>query len=216
MTVRGKLFLCEGVDAAGKATHSKLFTNHLQSLGRKAVRMSFPNYTTMTGKAILGHLKGEWTVEHTPPAFSEPINHTVDIDALVFQSLMTMNRYEVSMDMDLTLHNGTDIVLDRYWPSGYAYGLADGLPEQWLIVVHEMLPPVDCAVLLDIPPEESVRRRPERRDRYEKQAGLMETVRGNYKTIFADQAAQGRPWTVVDALGTKDEVQDRIRKELLG
>lgn len=217
--MRGTLYLFEGMDGVGKATHSKQFVKDLEARGLHAMRWDFPNYETTTGKAILLHLKNKWSAREEYKSMFAPtslgLDATDNIDALVFQALMTVNRYEVAKELDTLLNRGVNVVLDRYWPSGYAYGKADGLSEDWLLAVHSSLPRVDKAVLLDITPEESIRRRPERRDRYEKQPGLMETVRANYLELFACMKRGAGSWNVVDAMGSFDEVHSRVVSSLL-
>lgn len=137
--------------------------------------------------------------------------------ALVLQSLMTINRLEV-FDM-LKQHAGRPeihLVLDRYFASGLVYGQADGLPLDYLFGIHKALPPSDLWIYVDIPPEESVKRRPERRDEYETRAGFMEKVAAGYMELFrvAIPNKPGGKWVVVDGLGTPDEVHQRIFAEV--
>ena len=96
----------EGLDASGKQTHSKLLA---EMLGAK--RFSFPNYESVTGKAILGHLKKEWCAANIKDA-TKPN----ELDALVFQALQTANRLEVQPVIEMALRVGP-VVFDRYWQS---------------------------------------------------------------------------------------------------
>lgn len=133
--------------------------------------------------------------------------------ALVLQSLMTTNRLEV-IDL-LKSHAGhpdRHLVLDRYFASGLVYGASDGLDLDYLIDIHRALPPADLWVLINIPSDESVRRRPERRDEYERRAGFMAKVGAAYVSLFNGiEASQiGGSWQMVDGLGTPDEVHAKI------
>lgn len=140
-----------------------------------------------------------------------------EIRALVLQSLMTTNRLEV---FNLLAQHWKDpqlhLVLDRYFASGIVYGTADGIPQEYLFGIHKALPPSDLWIFIDIPPEESRRRRPERRDEYEKRAGFMEKVRDGYMELFrvAIPHKPGGKWVVVDGLGTAEEVHQRIMSEV--
>lgn len=100
-------------------------------------------------------------------------------------------------------------MLDRYFASGLVYGQADGLSFEYLCRIHSALPWADVWVLVDIPAEESVRRRPKRRDEYERRVGLMEQVRSSYVRLFNDPPTMGR-WVIVDGMGSEDEVHERI------
>jgi len=172
---RGKLIAFEGGDAGGKATQSKLLAD---KLGAKLI--SFPRYKTEIGKAILGSLKGEWAA-CVPNGDYEPDDK---INALARQALFLMDRYAIAPVIEDYLHNGVDVVLDRYWPSGVIYGADDGLDKNVLIRAHMMLPQPDVWFLLDLDVEESTRRRPERRDQYEKDVEGAKRRRLAYLELF--------------------------------
>ena len=78
------------------------------------------------------------------------------------------------------------LVLDRYWLSGLAYGMCEGLDRSWYLstVTRDVLP--DYWFLIDISVEESFRRRPTRGDYYEKNSALLRQVRGRYVELFID------------------------------
>lgn len=178
----------EGGDAAGKATQSKILAD---SLGAKL--FSFPDYTTPAGKAILGHLTEKWTVsEPWSDASKEQVLASAElaaVDALALQSLMLTNRMERSAEMLAAKREG-HVVLDRYIPSTLVYGGYDGLDVAWLERVNAQLPvQPDLYILLDAPVEEGMRRRPERRDRYERDRKRMEHVREAYCALFMERHA---------------------------
>lgn len=140
-----------------------------------------------------------------------------EIRALVLQSLMTTNRLEVHhLLKQHAARPEVHLVLDRYYTSGLVYGQADGLPLDYLLRIHQGLPPSDLWVFIDIPPEESRKRRPERRDEYERRAGFMEKVAQGYMELFRvdfPNKPAGK-WVVVDGLGTAEEVHERIMNEV--
>ena len=201
------LIVVEGIDASGKKTHTTRLVEYLKSVGfENAVRMEFPNYENVTGKAIRGHLGEEWWAQ--PKAgHPNPI-----IDELVFQCLMTTNRYEELGKLKDALELGP-VVLDRYWPSGYAYGKANGLPDAFLLAIHAGLPAPTCCIFIDMPVQDSWARRPDRRDRYENQAEMMEKVREAYGILFADQAKLGGYWRVLPVTAESEvfDVQESLR-----
>jgi thymidylate kinase len=110
--------------------------------------------------------------------------------------------------------DGRDLVLSRYWPSGVVYGGADGLDFEWLVDIHQHLPPAHHYVLLDIPPELSAQRRPGRRDRYERQAGLMQEVAERYRRLWsaAHQRAVRTQWHVLDGSAGIEDLEAQIWK----
>jgi len=204
----------EGGDAMGKATQSKLLAAKLD-----AVRFSLPFYETPAGQAILSNLKGEWCAARSqPPGDPLPFVRSwvhVDkaINAMVLQSLMMMNRLELMPEIKATLQEGKSIVFDRYTPSAIVYGATDGLDVQWVELINSAMPPADVCILLDGPVSIGFERRPERRDRYEKDHAFLCRIRDEYLALFQRAPSRlARRWCVVDATGTVDEVHERIVK----
>lgn len=210
------MFVClEGIDASGKATHSRRLAERL-----KAKLFSFPDYNTPMGHLIKGHLLRYWRAEpaDTVPANAKP--EAVDIlNAKVFQALQLANRMEHAQEINDLVSTGHNVVTDRYWPSGFVYGAADGLDGQYIMETQRFLPQPDLFILMDIDPEDSILRRPERRDRYETQAGLMEQVAGLYRELWQVSAplhALGKRWVVVDARGTQEETAAKVWEAVTG
>ncbi len=211
---RYPLIAIEGTDAAGKATHSKALAEKMGGL-----RISFPVYESPTGKLIKAHLHREWNCRSIDDAKAwwpnEPVQERQhEGDALVFQALMTVNRLECASAITRALVT-QPVILDRYWASGLVYGQADGLDPAWLRSIHEIMPHPDLWLLLDIDPADSVRRRPERRDRYEKQPGLMDTIVAKYREVWIAERSMHvyRPkdaWTIIDARGSREDTFDQI------
>lgn len=206
------LIAIEGIDAAGKASQIKRLLDVAgEKFGADAVaKHDFPHYSSPTGKVILQLL-----TQHVRYSSEIPESEMRLTRALILQSLMTTNRLEfVKL---LREYEGSDkyMFLDRYYASGLVYGEADGLDFEYLWNIHWTLPAPDLWILVDISPEESVRRRPERRDEYEKRAGFMEKVREGYLRLFTERSKNlpGK-WVVIDGVGTPDEVHARILKEV--
>lgn len=208
----------EGGDACGKATQSKILAERLH-----ATHFSFPDYKTPAGRAILSNLKTEWGAiwVNDPDNWSAENKHT---NALVLQSLMLTNRMERGADLRAAARSG-NVVLDRYDASAIVYGTLDGLDPTWLRETNRQLPVrPDLYLLLDAPVDEGFRRRPERRDRYEKDRPFLERVREGYLRLFAEEQDRlaealvglhgmrdsGTRWYTIDAVGTIDEVALRV------
>lgn len=199
----------EGVDAAGKATQAKILADRLG-----ARLFSFPDYASPVGHLILGHLKCYWSALPDEGSVDAKIQ-VGDVDVLnakVYQLLQVANRMEHAAELDHLIAQGRHIVADRYWASSVAYGQACGLDPVWLTHIHEYLPQPDLNLLLDIDPGQSSERRPERRDRHEKQPGLMEAAAVAYRQLWRTMADRygWRRWVVIDGRGTIGEVTDRV------
>jgi dTMP kinase len=201
MLKKHPLVVIEGMDGSGKMTQARLLVETLKTDGFAATYFDFPHYENVTGKAILGHLKQTWGA-----AYTKGDGIGAQLDELVFQCLMTVNRYEEAATVEGLLQKGP-VVLDRYWPSGWVYGRANGLPDSFLRAIHAQLSQPNFCLFIDIPVEESFKRRPERRDRYETQKGMLGRVRELYLQLFSEMG-----WKVVDGIGTVAEVHARIRE----
>lgn len=204
----------EGMDAAGKQTHSKMLAEEL-----RATRFSFPNYDSPTGQAIHWHLTKQWACLSAPDRTVVSGDVQKVLDARVFQALQAVNRLELLPEISARIASKQDVVFDRYWQSAYVYGTLDGLDEPWLRLVQERpMPPADINILLDVPVEEGFKRRPERRDRYEMNREFLERVRLKYIELWgAGDLIDGmllwqtRPgWFYVDGVGGVMQVHERI------
>ena len=205
----------EGIDCAAKQTQAKKLRGKLAELilngelnGRTILLQDFPDYSTETGKAVLSLLKEEWRPVFNIDDLGVPVDPT--LKPMLIQTLMTINRHEkYDLLREYKESPSKFLILDRYFASGLAYGEADGLSPDYLAQIHRGLPSADLWILLDITPEESVRRRPIRRDEYETRTGFLGKVRDNYHRIFADPKFEGL-WTVVDGMQSEGAVHEQI------
>ena len=216
------IVVVEGCDAAGKHTQTEMLA---QKLGGTV--FSFPNYESVTGKAIREHLQRKWAcAEFSGATFEDPHKSEAHLvkeqdealvrthlrDSMVFQSLQTVNRIELLPAIREARGKGA-VIFDRYWASAVIYGGLDGLDTEWLLTTQAApMPKPDIWILLDIPVEESFKRRPERRDRYETDRPYLERIRAAYRYFFEKkQSLEKWPeWHIVDAMGTVAEVHQKI------
>jgi len=204
----------EGIDASGKATQSKLLAKAL-----RASLYSFPAYNTPVGSMILKHLKREvslcgWNVVSEKPEGRKeiPLEDLRHMDALMFQSLQFTNRMELQEALQACSRLGTNVVLDRYTGSSLAYGAADGLDWKYLKSTQSCLLQPDYNIYIDIPPEESAKRRPDRRDRYEANWEFLENVRHAYLWVWDEcgRLPESTKWVVIDGMKPVEEVHFAI------
>lgn len=226
------MFIClEGGDAVGKATQSRLIAGKLaEILPGRTQHLSFPRYKTAVGEAILRHLKEE-TILHERDASKvchpheprrstdlEPGWRRASEDPLVFQCMMVADKVHAGAQIARLLHRKDHVVSDRWWQSAFVYGTSDGLDPVWLEEVHQLLPGCHLNILLDLDPSLSAMRRPDFRDRYERDRGKMKDVRERYLKLWSGKPAPGEAmnaWLVIDAARPKDSVYASVLAAVL-
>jgi dTMP kinase len=164
----------------------------------------FPHYESVAGACIGRRLRGE-------TGFLRVIPDKMDVGhldkAIVIQSVMIADRLE-----HLDLLNGFAyssnrlLILDRYLLSGIVYGQADGLPRSWIVKVQQALPKAALTFFVDIPVAESVRRKPERADLYEKDLPKLEKVR----KLYLEEMERSSSIVCVDGHRSVKEVNDDL------
>jgi len=189
----------EGLDGCGKGTQAQILVERL-----KAKLFKYPDRTTPIGKVIDAWLKGEVFLSKTPRPPATAAFEVSPHEAVALQALLLANKIEVQTSLDSALRRGF-VVADRYTPSAVAYGTADGLPTEWLLNSHSALTKPDLYVVLDIPVEESFRRRPERAEAYEANRGRLTKAAAIYRAL-ASYNLLGVPVVSVDGTRPVDVV----------
>lgn len=183
----------EGPDACGKDTQAKLIQ---MFLGESCVVIGFPRYQTALGQAILKHLKRDIAVTRYGSADIAPE------DAMIFQCMMTVDKYDGARKIQKYLNEGRDVVCVRWHHSAEVYGASEGLDPQWLVDIGSCLPrpPKTLNVYLEISEEEALKRRPNLRDRYESDRKRQLDVRRRYREMW-ESRGQKEPlsWVIVNA-----------------
>lgn len=187
----------EGIDASGKQTQVALIKKLVaqrELFSGKVETFDFPRYESIAGALVGRVLRGETiiadertveeSIESAKPMTALGKSWSND-KALLIQCAMLVNRFEhyalLQGYAEGLYANPEDLlILDRYSLSGIVYGQVDGLDRGWLFHVHEALPDPDLTIILDITVEESVRRRPDRADYYEKNLPKLRRVRELY------------------------------------
>jgi dTMP kinase len=190
--IRGRLIAVEGIDQAGKKTQAGLLARNLRERGKRVSVWSFPDYTTTLGKQLKSYLERRIQLEM----------HTVHL-------LYAANKWEVAQELIENLVQGVDIIVNRYSPSNLAYGLAHGLPHDWLRSLEEGLPTPNMVVVLDIPPRMSLDRKRRGRDVHEGDLAYLSRVRKEYLRL-----AKRYGWRVVDGAQDLQTVQRLVWKKV--
>jgi thymidylate kinase len=199
----------EGLDASGKATQAAALAEELQP----STVISFPRYAGPFGAAIRAHLKEEIVLcqkdTHTGALSISPD------DAVAFQALMTMDKYDAASEIKAIDRRGHYVILDRYWPSACCYGADDGLDFSSMVRINSCLPPADLYTLLDISVEKTSARRPEARDRYERDKEKLKRVRARYLYMWQVMSESESSWLVLngheDPKMITQKIIDRVR-----
>ena len=124
--------------------------------------------------------------------------------ALAFQALQIANRMELMPRLRAAQRSGSNLVLARYWQSGWVYGQLDGLPAAWLHGAHADMVQPDLNVLLNAPAEACMERRASRDgalapERYEGKLDFTRKVVDLYRDLWRGFAPLDS-WRVIDAL----------------
>ena len=200
---RGLFISFEGTDGSGKTTQYRLFAEYLVSLGYEVVTTREPGGTPISEK-----IRG---------IILDPENTEMDdmTEALLFAAGRAQH---VAQLIRPSVEAGKIVLCDRFMDSSIAYqGYARGLGDCVRIIneyaVAGMQP--DLTFLLDLPPQAGRARNVKagKADRLEKQAMEFHSkVYEGYKKlaeIYPDR------FIVIDAAGSIEEVQARIRREFL-
>jgi dTMP kinase len=182
------IIVFEGGDQAGKKTQSSLLSKKLKSLKIKTKLFSFPDYTTPIGKEINKYLHGK-------RSFSPQTIHC----------LLAANRWEKVEKIKMAQEKNSVVIMNRYAESNLVYGLVNGLKLSWLENLDAGLPKSDLVIVLDVPQNESFKRKKINRDKFEKNKIFSQTISKTYRKM-----AKKKRWKIVDATNSKNEVHQDI------
>lgn len=182
------IIVFEGGDQAGKKTQSSLLTKKLKSLKIKTKLFSFPDYTTPIGKEINKYLHGK-------RSFSPQTIHC----------LLAANRWEKVEKIKMAQEKNSVVIMNRYVESNLVYGLVNGLKLSWLENLDAGLPKSDLVIVLDVPQNESFKRKKTNRDKFEKNKIFSQTISKIYRKM-----AKKKRWKIVDATNSINEVHQDI------
>jgi dTMP kinase len=184
----GKIIVLEGLDKSGKTTQAHMLLNYLNDKkSGQTVLFSFPDYSTKIGKQIRSFLDGK-----------------VQYNAETKHMLLSANRWEKKENILESLRSAKTIILNRYYQSNLAYGLANGLDFEWLSILDRGMPKENVTIVLDISPRVSYLRSIANNfvlDDFEKNREFLDTVRANYLKL-----AKAFNWNVLRSDISKDAV----------
>lgn len=198
----GKFISFEGIDACGKSTQVKMLLNHMNMSSNNTILVREPGGSTIS-EQIRDILLNKNLYEMSDRT-----------EAL----LMTGSRAQLTYEkISTNLIEGKNVIADRYSDSTLAYqGGGRGLDMEWLIelnrfATYNLLP--DVTFLIDLHPEEAIKRKDTENDRIEK-AGmdLQVKVRNSYLDIakrFHERIV------ILDGHDDINNIHQKILEELL-
>ena len=187
------IVVIEGADQAGKLTQSTLLYKTLKKMKIGTKIFHFPDYDTPIGHNI-----------------KKCLNENKKVSPQVIHCLLSANRWEKLNDIVKAKEKYPVLIMNRYYHSNLVYGQANGLKQKWLENLDDGLPRADLVILLNITQEESFRRQKTHRDNFEKNKEFLE----NSSKLYLSTAKK-KHWKIIDALQSKDEIQDEILKTVL-
>ena len=138
----GKFIVVEGLDGSGKSAQVDLLINYLKEKGKNVVITKEPTIDSESGRKIKQALRKEITV-----------------DPLELQKLYVQDRREhLENKVVPALERGDFVISSRYDFSTFAYGYSDGLNVNLLIEMNKDFLLPDLTIIVDVLPENCVKR----------------------------------------------------------
>lgn len=182
----GIIIVIEGIDKSGKTTQARMLKEEL-SKQFKVELFSFPDYTTLIGREIKAILK-----------------ERRKYNARVVYLLFSANRWENKERLEMMSKENEILILNRYYQSNIVYGLAEGLPLEWLETLDKGLPKEDLTIVIDISVETMINRT-NKLDLFEGDIEKMKRVRTIYKELTSRYG-----WVIINGEKNKEEVHKDI------
>ncbi len=185
---RGTFIVFEGIDRCGKTSQIQKLVTELTNLGKKVIKLNFPDRTTPIGKLIDNYLK-----------------EAEDLDDHVIHLLFSANRWEFAKQIKSYIEEGYIVISDRYVYSGIVFSSSKGLNMKWCTYPDCGLPAPDFVIFLEISIDESMKRGSYGSERYEKEE-FQRKVASNFFALMK----KFDNWLILNAEKTFDELHTEI------
>ena len=207
MVPRGFFITFEGGEGAGKSTQIHLLADRLRREGRDVLTTREP-----------GGSPGAEAIRHVLlSGAAEPFGAT--LEAILFAAARSDHVEQVIRP---AVESGAIVLCDRFLDSSRVYqGVTGGLASDFMaalerVTVNGLIP--DLTVILDIDPEEGLRRASERRgkataDRFEKEN--LEIHRRRREAFLNIAAREPQRCVVIDASRSADAVSENVTEIVL-
>ncbi|MCC8135595.1 MAG: deoxynucleoside kinase [Ruminococcus sp.] len=149
--MKGKLIAIDGLDGSGKATQADLFLEEMEKIGRKVMKVSFPDYDSPSAEPVKMYLHGE--LGKNPD----------DVNPYAASSFFAVDRFiSYTRSWKEFYNSGGIIIADRYTTSN-AIHQCSKLPKdkwddftKWLFEYeyeYMQIPEPDMVIYLRLSPE---------------------------------------------------------------
>ena len=185
---KGKLIVIYGANNTGKSTQCQKLLEKLESAGKKCVFYKIPQYTVEPAGVMLN----EYLRKNNPDRFS----------AREAQILYALDRVQFIPQISEILNSGTNILFEDYWGTGVSWGMALGVPKEFLLRINSSCHKEDLAILLD-----NVRYYSgvENNNLHEQSDEILSAVAKNHRSL-----AEEFGWKIVNAKQEIEQVHQDI------
>lgn len=223
---RAKIIVIEGTDGSGKETQSNKLFDYYVNKGYKVKKVSFPVYSSPTGKIVGGPYLGKKEIEDT--YFPET---SARVDPLVSSLYYAADRrYNFLAEIEDELYNNDIVILDRYTTSnmGHQVGKAKTKEKRMKILkfIETLefdlceLPRPDIVIFLHMPFEASrdLRKGREYGDGNENSESHLRSAEESYLEIASLQgwhyinAIKSKKYGSVSDIKSIDEISEEVIK----
>jgi len=188
MEKKGKLINLLGINNLGKTTQVNRLKDLIESLNMTCKVLKYPVYDLEpTGPRItLATKKGN------PEGLSSK----------ELQELNSENKHDFQLTLINLLQEHDYVIAEMYKGTSVAFGMGEGLPQDFLESLEEDLYPEDVSILLD---GERFMEAKEEGHRFEEDSNKMDKIREIHLML-----AKQRGWKVVNANQSEEKVTDDI------
>ncbi len=191
---KGKFIVIYGINNLGKTTQAKKLVERLNTLGHKTEYIKYPIYNLApTGSLINAYLR-----EGNPH----------NLSSREVQILYTLNRDQHQPNIIKMLSDGINIIAEDYVGTGLAWGIGQGVSEEFLLKINSHLTREDLVFLIDgarfLESKES-------NHKHESDNKLMEEVRNIHLRL-----AKERDWKIINANDSIESIHEKIFSEVIG
>lgn len=190
---KGLFIVIDGPDAAGLSTQAQLLERFIKSKGKEVILTKEPT-NGLIGGLIRAILKHEWKTNQQ-----------------TLQLLFSADRaHHLQKEIIPALNQGKVVICDRYILSTYCFGTIDKVDLDWLRSLNSQFLKPDVTIILDVPPEVSLKRIKESRFGMElfEEIEKLKKVRENFHRLKDEF-----PNTfIVDGTKSAEEVHQKIKE----